>query len=296
MIIHHGLNYSKMLMNFVQNKFYFNLIINFLLIFFFNFFKIFIIYIFYLYFNFIINLNNTDYFYYLYNNIMSNNSNLLDSCCNPENIPNILNIDELVYNTTTKKYEANTKYISLDEDILPTCNNLKNKIMNRNTNEILRIIQCNPTWYIAVASLYKALKLAQSFASRGRTGCCYKLLWETENGVKFISFNQLINLNRYRIRFNGASHIEYFMRLVLVSYKKHEKARKFLSTNRNYPYHQIVNYHNYKKVVNNTTVDKELDKNNKCCEQNKGVYIDWQNSRNILAPSLNNEICDTNCI
>jgi len=219
-----------------------------------------------------------------------------ESCCNPENITGILKINEIQYDNTKKKYMKNPKYTQMDECILPTCNGLKELIINRKYNKILNIIQCNSTWYNRVYSLYLALKMAGVQAGRGRTGCCHRLRWNAS--LKVISFNQLINLNRYRVRFYKTSHIEYFMQVVLVSLKKMEKAKRFISTSKEYPYQYLINKNQtmYKYLnSNNKLVNQNINLNKKCECFNKSKFINWLKYRKIINNNYKGPNCDSNC-
>ena len=206
------------------------------------------------------------------------------SCCDPDSILDILKINEqLPVTNHAFNHKKNPIYTNLDYCVLPKC--MSSYIISRNKKEILKIIQCNSTWYNRVYDLYVALKMAGEQAGRGRKGCCHKLKWIPCGNTKIISFNQLINLNRFKIRYYKTSNLHYFMNLVLTSYKKMSKAKNFLSTNREYPYNNLVNRYlkEFKyKDSHGKTITKNIQYDQHCQCYNKLDFINWLNYRRIL--------------
>lgn len=205
-------------------------------------------------------------------------------CCDPDSILNILKTNEQIpVKNHAFNFKKNPVYTNLDICVLPKC--MASYIISRNTKKILNIIQCNSTWYNRVYDLYVALKMAGEQAGRGRKGCCYKLKWVPCGNTKIISFNQLINLNRFKIRYYKTSNLHYFMNLVLTSYKKIVKAKRFISNNKEYPYNNLVNK-NVKqfKYIDETgkyvTKNIQYGKNCKC--YNKLDFVNWINYRRII--------------
>ena len=189
--------------------------------------------------------------------------------CIPENLK-IVNFD---YDQNTNK----TNYATLEKNALP--NELYDDIINKRHNSLIKIIQNDPKWYTSVYLFDMKLRQAYELTGRNRTGCCHKLLWKPKAGDRVLSFNQMVNLNRYRVRLHRQSHIHWFINTVLTSYKKMQKAKMFVAGNKYYPYHNAIKDKSY--TVNNKgkTVSKTI--NNNCFCFNRMNYINWLKSKKI---------------
>ena len=216
------------------------------------------------------------------------------NCCDPDSILKILEINDVLQDKKDLRiYKNNPIYNNLDVCLLPL--ELANIIVNRQTNNLIEKIQCDSKWINQVYTLYMALKLAGDQAGRGRTGCCYKVKWTTCSGKRTISFNQLINLNRYIIRNYKTSHLNYFINTTLTLYKKMEKAKEFISTSREYPFQYLINknvnkftypdFNNPKKVHTGC-----IRPDQGCGCYNKMDYIRWLRSRRIITNNYSYDI------
>ena len=223
---------------------------------------------------------------------------MTNECCNPEYIGEILKLREqsIVPDKQPVRTVPNPVYTTLETKILPEC--LHDDIINRRTNKIINVIQCNSTWFNKVYQLYVSLKLANEQAGRGRKGCCHVLRWATRDGTKVISFNNLLNLNRYKVRYYKTSHLHYFITLVLTTYKKMEKAKNFIASNKNYPYQQLIhsNMSSFKFLdSNNKSQNRTINLKANCPCYNKMDYINWLKYRKIINNNYkNNNSCNTN--
>jgi hypothetical protein len=200
-------------------------------------------------------------------------------CCNPECIPNILKINEMKLLNNNKSM-PNPTYSNFDENILP--DTMYSDIINRNKNKVLSVCELNPLLYSQVGELEMKLRMAGDMASRNLLGCCHRLPWTPHSGKKILSFNNLININRYRTRYHRTSHLSWFINTVINGYKKHELAKHYISNNKYYPANNLVinkDFHylnKYDKIKTNGEIKHG------CNKLKKLDYINWLKYRNII--------------
>lgn len=201
------------------------------------------------------------------------------NCCNPECIHKILTINE-INNSNPRKLLPNSTYTNIDLNILPK--NLYSDIINRKTKNIISACEQKPSLFKKVYNLDNNLKRAGDMAGRNRLGCCYKLEWIPQSSNRVLSFNQLLNLNRYRIRFWETSNVNWLINTVLTTYRKHMKAKKFISNSKYYPVNNLVINKSFSytdrfdKLKNNGLIKSG------CNNLKKLDYINWLKYKGIF--------------
>ena len=168
-------------------------------------------------------------------------------------------------------------YTTLETNALP--HDLYDDIINRRYNSLIKKIQNDSKWYTSVYLFDMKLRQAYELSGRNRMGCCHKLLWKPKGGDRVLSFNHMVNLNRFRVKLHRQSHLHWFINAVLTSYKKMQKAKMFVAGNKYYPYHNAIKEKSYTVDNKGKTVDKTINSN--CLCFNRMNYINWLKSKNI---------------
>ena len=139
-------------------------------------------------------------------------------------------------NNTKCKYTNTIQ--DLDTGVLPS--GVINLVRTRNKNGLIKYAQNHPALYFKTYNFSQMLKFNYNLAGRNKTGCCYKLLWNADNGKRFVSFNNMANLYTYTIRYNRTSNTAFYISTVLGSLQKMNLARHMIGNNKYYPYQNIV--------------------------------------------------------
>ena len=136
--------------------------------------------------------------------------------------------------------------------------------------------------YMHVGDLEMKLRMAGDMASRNLLGCCHKLPWTPKSGGKRISFNQLININRYRTRYHKTSNLSWFINTVINAYKKHQLAKHYISNSKYFPANNLVinKTFNYNDKYDKPKTDGVIKHG--CHNLKKLDYINWLKHRNII--------------
>ena len=68
------------------------------------------------------------------------------------------------------------------------------------------------------------------------------MLWKPYGGNRYrlVSFNQMVNLYTYMIRFNKISHLAYYNHIVLKIFQNMSLARQMIGNSKSYPYQNLV--------------------------------------------------------
>ena len=206
-------------------------------------------------------------------------------CRNPECITRILKLDEMDY-TKTRAIVKNGVYTAIDARVLPK--SLISIINAKNYNALVKACELNPCLFNQAYNFDLKLRQASDMAGKNRLGCCFKLEWQPVSGSRYLSFNQMLNLNRYRVRFYRDSHLHWFLNSVLFAYKTYIKAKHFISNNKYFPANNLVKNKTFNYV---DRFDKKQTNGvikSGCCNLKKLDYVNWLKHRHIID-------CNRNC-
>ena len=140
------------------------------------------------------------------------------------------------------------------------------------------------------------LKFDYNLVGRNKIGCCYKMLWRTQGGKRYVSFNDMANLYTFTIRNSRTSHMAFYLSTVLGSLQIMNLARHMISNNKQYPYQNIVKNRktilgkNGKKLINCNCFNKLNYKDykkmnlNEYKKMNLNEYFRWFNETNVFTP------------
>jgi len=171
---------------------------------------------------------------------------------------------------------------SLDRALIPQP--VYNFTINRNKKALLAYVQNNSALYFKTYNFNQALKFAYNLCGRNKTGCCYKMLWRTHSGQRFINFKEQVNLWRYLIYHNRTSDLYYYIKTVLGSLRDLNVAKQMLGNNKFYPYQYLVKNRNVKSGC----CQRGYNLLNYSDPTNGGKYINeyirWLKSKKIFNP------------
>ena len=115
-------------------------------------------------------------------------------------------------------------------------------VMNKQKKKIIAYVQSHPEYLFWTYNFNQMLKFSYNQAGHRKGGCCYKMLWKPYGGsrYKIVSFNQMVNLYTFIIRFNEVSKLAYYNNVVLKIFQNMNLARQMLGNNKSYPYQNLV--------------------------------------------------------
>lgn len=187
-------------------------------------------------------------------------------------------------NNTSCKYD--NKIVQLDSDLIPK--DVYKFVIQRNKNQLIKYAQNNSALYFRTYNFSQMLKFDYNLAGRNKIGCCYKMLWRTQGGKRYVSFNDMANLYTFTIRNSRTSNMAFYLSTVLGSLQKMNLARHMISNNKQYPYQNIVKNRktilgkNGKKLINCNCFNKLNYKDYKKMKLNE--YFRWFNETNVFTP------------
>jgi len=187
-------------------------------------------------------------------------------------------------NNTSCKYD--NKIVQLDSDLIPK--DVYKFVIQRNKNQLIKYAQNNSALYFRTYNFSQMLKFDYNLAGRNKIGCCYKMLWRTQGGNRYVSFNDMANLYTFTIRNSRTSNMAFYLSTVLGSLQKMNLARHMIGNNKQYPYQNIVKNRktilgpNGNKLINCNCFNKLNYKDYKKMKLNE--YFRWFNETNIFTP------------
>lgn len=158
--------------------------------------------------------------------------------CNKDCIETPFTSQYICSGTNETKCEYTSNITNLDTALLPK--GVVNMVQRRNKHALVKYVQNHPALYFKTYNFSQMLKFNYNLVGRNKVGCCYKMLWITNSGKRFVSFNDMANLYTYTIRFNKTSNTAFYISTVLGSLQKLNLARQMIGNNKYYPYQNVV--------------------------------------------------------
>ena len=175
---------------------------------------------------------------------------------------------------------------SLDKMLIPK--DIYNAVINRQKNKIIEFVQNNPQYLFWTYNFNQRLKFSYNQAGMNKVGCCYRMLWKTKGGSKYqrVSFDQMVNLYTYLIRWNKHSHLGFYNHVVLKIFQNMNLARRMIGNSKSYPYQNLVKNRNKNRgsvLMNRCECFNKLGYKN-FRKLNVNEYFYWFKQNNIFTP------------
>jgi len=185
------------------------------------------------------------------------------------------------------KYQTNCSYsptiVALDKSLLPK--DIHDAVLARKKNKVIRYVQNNSKFYFWTYNFSQMLKFNYNLCGQNKSGCCYKMLWKTYGGRRYVAFNEMIDLYTYMIRYGKTSHLAYYISVVLGSLQTMNVARQMISNSKYYPYQNLVkNRQAQMKNPKSCPCFDQLGYGKKYRNLNMNEYIYWFTQTNIFTP------------
>lgn len=130
---------------------------------------------------------------------------------------------------------------SLDITLIPKY--LYDAVINRKKNKIIKFVQNNPQYLYWTYNFNQAIKFAYNSYVKRTVCSCYKILWPVCE-KKIITFEEMVYLYRYLIKYKNVSNIAFYLSVVLSIFQKMSLARNMITNSKYYPYQNIVKNRN----------------------------------------------------